>query len=74
MRRGAWRSEFCKYRSQALGMALWWVMAWAAAGAEPQYGGTVVIGATGGMAPLNPVITYATISVNLFDLLFDRFL
>jgi peptide/nickel transport system substrate-binding protein len=43
-------------------------------GTEPVYGGKVVIGATGGLAPLNPVITQATVAVNVFDVLFERLL
>jgi peptide/nickel transport system substrate-binding protein len=43
-------------------------------GAEPRYGGKVVIGALGGIAPLNPITAQSTVAVNIFDLLFDRLL
>ncbi len=41
---------------------------------NPRYGGKVSVGAPGGLAPLNPVITHETISTGTFDLLFERLL
>ncbi len=40
----------------------------------PRYGGKVTLGATGGLAPLNPIITHSTISAGVFDLIFERLL
>ena len=40
---------------------------------EPAYGGRVVIGVPGGMAPINPIITHSSVSVGIFFLVFDRF-
>ena len=42
--------------------------------AGPRYGGKITIGMPGGIAPLNPITTYSTVAVNVFDILFERFL
>lgn len=58
-----------------MGLILWFLLGGIPAlHAEPSFGGKVVIGAPGGLAPLNPVITSSTVSVNVFDVLFDRLL
>ena len=38
----------------------------------PSYGGRVRIGATGGMEPINPLISSRTVSTEVLDLLFER--
>lgn len=71
------RHRLCKFKMvhKILWLALGWVVVGASVlSAEPHYGGKVVIGAPGGLAPLNPIITCSTVSTNLFDILFDRLL
>ena len=38
----------------------------------PSYGGRVLIGETGGMEPINPLIASRTVSTEVLDLLFER--
>ena len=82
MNRRCWHTCCVAYRIRRKTLAYLWLIFWLVAlgtptrglAAEPQCGGKVTIGAPGGLAPLNPVITTSTVSVNVFDVLFDRLL
>jgi len=57
------------HMSAALGLSLGLLATQVGAG-----GGTLTVGAVGGIAPLNPVITRITVAANLFDVLFTSLL